>query len=60
MAVSLMLPRAKREVVAYGIAMPNGSATTIGTGGNSVGSFSSAAAASEMHCSDLVWLTPSH
>ncbi|MGH3390655.1 MAG: hypothetical protein ACRDOO_17445 [Actinomadura sp.] len=46
----------EQEVVAYGIAMPNGSATTVGTGGG-IGSFSSPTAASEMFCSDLVWLT---
>jgi hypothetical protein len=51
----------EREVVAYGSALPDGSATTMGPRGHGlVGHFESPGAASVTHCSDLVWLTPAH
>jgi hypothetical protein len=48
----------EREIVAYGIMLPDGSATTVGAGGSGFGRFGSAIAASDTYYSDLVWLSP--
>ena len=46
-----------REVMAYGIALPNGSATTVSTAGSEWASWRSPDSASWRMCSDLVWLS---
>ena len=47
-----------REVVAYGIELPNGSAATVPVRGNGFGRWISPQSASRRLCSDLVWLSP--
>jgi hypothetical protein len=47
-----------REVMAYGIALPNGSAATVGAAGSGWGRWRSACSASRRTGSDLVWLSP--
>lgn len=46
------------EVVAYGIALPNGSAATVPAQGSGFGRWISPQSASRRLCSDLVWLSP--
>ncbi|MFD0857290.1 hypothetical protein ACFQ07_34115 [Actinomadura adrarensis] len=45
-----------REVVAYGIALPNGGAATVGASGRQFGKWASPDAASLRMNSELVWL----
>jgi hypothetical protein len=47
---------AVREVVAYGIALPNGSVATVGASGRGFAQWASLDSASERMCSELVWL----
>lgn len=50
--------RLVREVRAYGIALPGGSAATVGATGSGWGHWRSADSASWRTGSDLVWLSP--
>lgn len=47
---------AVREIVGYGIALPNGSAATIPTTGQGYARWISPESASRRLCSDLIWL----
>lgn len=46
------------ELVAYGIALPDGTAATIGPHGRGVGHWADPARAAARFASDLVWLAP--
>jgi hypothetical protein len=46
------------EVVAYGIAMPDGSAATVPPGGRGFGRWLTPESASRRMCSKVVWLSP--